>query len=277
MECNQHQKPLIYNCSCCNTALCRECRPVSFHEKIYCPQCMEKEEKRFFAAEDKKHSVQSYSWSRLFSCFLLFLLFSGGTYYYFFVPRMISVSVDDKERLRYYLSLAYDSPRNSETYQRQMDSIMRLEDKYRNLIGFLKRGEKSADKKHYEEAIKDFEIIKKLLPDWDGIYILIAQCYKKMGKTVFAKDLLKQAQELNPEHSQAYILLGEIHLEEQEIDEAILQYTKAHFIDRSNPDVLLSLCELYVRKKSFIKAREFRDEARKLGANTQRIDDLLRN
>ncbi len=277
MECNQHQKPVIYHCSCCKTALCRDCRPVSFHEKIYCSQCMEKEEKRFFAAEEKKHEARNYTWIRLFSFSFLFLLFFGGIYYYFFVPRMISVSVDDKERLRYYLSLAYDSPRNSETYQRQMDSIMRLEDKYRNIIGFLKRGEKSADKKNYEAAIKDFEIIKNLLPDWDGIYILIAQCYKQMGKTAFAKDQLKQAQELNPEHSKAYILLGEIHLEEQEIDEAILQYTKAHFIDRSNPEIILSLCELYVRKKSFIKAREFRDEARKLGANTQRIDELLRN
>ena len=277
MECKQHQNPVIYICSSCKTELCKECKPVSFHEKIYCARCLEKEEKRFFAAEEKKHSAGSRSLGKLISYCLLFLLFSGGTYYYFFVPRMISVSVDDKERLRYYLSLAYDSPRNSETYQRQMDSIMRLEDKYRNLIGFLKRGEKYAEKKQYESAIKDFEIIKKLLPDWDGIYILIAQCYKKMGKTAFAKDQLKQAQELNPEHSKAYILMGEIHLEEQEIDEAILQYTKAHFIDRTNPEVLLSLSELYVRKKSFIKAREFRDEARKLGANTQRIDELLRN
>lgn len=277
MECNQHHQPAVYKCSGCKTVLCKECRPVSFHEKIFCSRCLEKEEKRFFAAEDKKHRTQSYSWARLLSYFLFFILFSGGTYYYFFVPRMITVSVDDKERLRYYLSLAYDSPRNSETYKRQMDSIMRLEDKYRNLIGFLKRGEKSADKTHFEDAIKDFEIVKKLLPDWDGIYILIAQCYKKMGKTAFAKDQLKQAQELNPEDSKAYILMGEIHLEEQEIDEAILQYTKAHFIDRTNPEVLLSLSELYVRKKSFIKAREFRDEARRLGANTQRIDELLRS
>lgn len=277
MECMQHQQPVVYKCSSCKTALCKVCKPVSFHEKIYCPHCLEKEEKRFFAAEEKTHSAQNYSWSRLISYFLLFILFSGGTYYYFFVPRMITIPLDDKERLRYYLSLAYDSPHGSETYKRQMDSIKRLEDRYRNLIGFLQRGEKAAEKKHYEKAIKDFEIVKKLLPDWDGIYILIAQCYKKMEKKAFAKDQLKQAQELNPEHSKAYILMGEIHLEEQEIDEAILQYTKAHFIDRNNPEVLLSLSELYVRKKSFIKAREFRDEARRLGANTQRIDELLRN
>ena len=277
MECTQHQKPVVYHCSCCKTALCKQCYPVSFHEKIYCPRCLEKEEKRFLAAEEKKHASRNYSWARLISYCLFFLLFSGGSYYYFFVPRMISISMDDRERLRYYLSLAYDSPRDSEVYKRQMDSIMRLEDKYRNLIGFLKRGEKATDKKHYEEAIRDFEVVKKLLPDWDGIYILIAQCYKKMGKPTFAKDQLKQAQELNPEHTRAYILLGEIHLEEQDIDEAILQYTKAHFIDRNNLEVLLSLSELYVRKKSFIKAREFRDQARKLGANTQRIDELLRN
>lgn len=275
MKCGTHKdSEAQYQCKTCGVPLCRECKPVSFRGKIYCPSCSESEEKALFVSEEKKARIRSFKIRETLMIAFLFLFCASLYYYLFLKPREIRIPADDRDRLRYYLNLAYEK-KSPETYNRQMDNILRINDDYRNVISFLKAGESKLDKLHYAEALKDFEKVKKMLPDWEWIYIFSAKCYAGMNKKDEAEEELKEAQELNPDGSRAYTMLGELYASEGDIEQAILQYSKALFIDSKNCDVMLNLAELYYRKNSRIKAQEFRDEARKLGANTQKIDDLL--
>jgi tetratricopeptide (TPR) repeat protein len=278
MNCTEHKDlEYLYTCKTCGKKLCRECKPVSFRGRILCLACSEAEEQALFNRETIKSRYQSYKLGQWFVFLLIALLSGAGYYFMIYTPREVNIPSDDKERLRYYLNLAYEAKNNSETYKRQMNNILRLNDDYANVIQFLKFGEKALSQSRFGDAYIYFEKVKKMLPDWEWIYILTSKCYIGMNNKKQAEEELKQAQELNPDGSRAYVLLGELYASEGDFEQAILEYSKALFIDGKNSDVMLNLAELYYRKKSLIKAQEFRDSARKLGANTQKIDEMLRN
>lgn len=277
-SCIKHSNQLAtFECSSCHQALCKFCKPISFRGNILCTTCCEKEERCFFEQAERKDSsfLRSHSFQRLMITACAVALFASGFYAVIFWPREIDIPLEDKERLQYCLSLAYDAGKGSATYDRQMKNILRLDMNFRYVLSFLRQGEQAFDAKLYQQALDNYKSVKKMLPDWDWIYILIAQCYDGLGQIDSAKEKLEQAIELNPDGIKAYCVLGKIFEEADALDNAILQYTKASFVDSKNTDVLLKLSELYLKKNSFNKAREFRDKAKKLGANTDSMDTTI--
>ncbi len=262
----------------CKTELCKECKPISFQGKVYCAACCEIAENRLYSMEIKKESFSSkYVFNRLaFSAILLACLISFSGYYFLIKPKdNIVIPPDDKEVLVFYLNLAYDKGKNSDTYKRQMNNILRLDMSYKSLITFLHTGEQYLEEKNYKEALVNFEKIKNMLSDWDLIYVFTSECYSNLGENDKAIDELKQAIELNINNTKAYMFLGDIYEKQDKIEDAILQYTKAFYIDNKNSSLPLKLAELYLRKNSITKAFEYRNQASKLGANTQNIDSLI--
>jgi tetratricopeptide (TPR) repeat protein len=196
-------------------------------------------------------------------------------YYSFLNPREVKIPPDDRERLQYYLTLADQSKQGSETYNRQIQNILKISVGYRHVLNFLERGKKNYEKGLYTKALEDYEKVKKMLPDWDGIYIRTGECHRALHQTDHAKTELKEAIDLNPETPKAYLLLGEMQEDENLLDDAILQYTKALFVSPKNGQIFLKLSGVYIKKKRYEKAREFRDKARELGIQTNLIDAML--
>ncbi len=278
MQCKNHNLETTFSCAMCKTELCKECKPVSFQGKVYCATCCEIAENRIYNAEIKKESFSSkYVFNRVaFSAILAACFISFFGYYFFIKPNEnIVIPPDDKEVLVFYLNMAYDKGKNSDTYKRQMNNILRLDMSYKSLIAFLHTGEKYLAEKNYKEALINFEKIKNMLSDWDMIYIFTSECFFNLGESDKAIGELKQAIELNINSTKAYMFLGDIYDKQDKIEDAILQYTKAFYIDSKNSSLPLKLAELYLRKNSITKAFEYRNQASKLGANTQNIDSLI--
>jgi tetratricopeptide (TPR) repeat protein len=234
-----------------------------------CRTCCEHEEQCFLEQEIRKETslLKSHFFQNFLKAISVLAVFVGGFYMVLFWPREIKISLEDKDRLQYYLTQAYEAGKGSESYARQMKNIMRLDMKFRHVLSFLHQGEQAFDMKQYSKALDNYKTVKKMLPDWDWIYVLIAQCYDALGQIDSAKTELTQAIELNPDSIKAYCVLGKIFEEADAHDDAILQYTKASFIDPKNPEVLLRLSELYLKKNRPSKAREYREKAQRINAN----------
>jgi tetratricopeptide (TPR) repeat protein len=262
-----------FECTVCHQALCALCKPISFRGKIMCVHCCDKEEQCFLEQEIRKEA--SLLKSPFFKNFLRVIagiaIFAGVFYLFLFWPREIKISLEDRERLQYALTQAYEAGKGSASYARQMKNIMRLDLSFRHILSFLHQGEQAFDAKQYSKALENYKSVKKMLPDWDWIYILIAKCYDALGQIDSAKEELKQAIELNPNGLKAYCVLGKIFAEAEAHDDAILQYTKASFIDPKNTEVLLQLSDLYFKKNRPSKAREYREKAQRITANKKTV------
>ncbi|MBN2145067.1 MAG: tetratricopeptide repeat protein [Candidatus Aureabacteria bacterium] len=278
MNCSQHtDQTVIFTCAECKTPLCKKCKPVSFHGRILCPACCDKAEKKWLQNELRKQSAFSPTAIKRTVIFLGIIVMGYLAIYFFILrPREIKIPPDDRERLHYYLSITEQSTKGSETYNRQIQNIMKLSVGYRHVLAFLNRGKKHYAKGNYSLALEDFGKVKKMLPDWDGIYALTGECYKALHQIDPARRELKEAIDLNPESPKAYLVLGEIEEDENRLDEAILQYTKALFVSPKNGQVFLKLAGVYIKKKRYQKAAEFRDKAKEQGISTDQIDNMLK-
>jgi len=276
MQCKIHNdKVCSYKCTICGVMLCKDCKPVSFDNNIYCSKCVEQEEDRRYQLLLKKEKSKSFSWEKSLLFSLIILMFISTGYYFAVKPKEIKITLDDKERIQFYLTLAYNAKEGSSTYKRQMKNIFRLDSEYTNVVTFFKNGQKLYKRKNYQKAIVSFQKIQNMLPDWDIVYLFLARCYNKLADSENAKSYLVQSIELNPDGTEAYMLLGDIYAQEKRYKDAILQYSKASFNDSKNSDIILHLAKLYLKEKKLIKAREFREKAYKLGANTELIDKLI--
>lgn len=256
--------------------MCRECGPVSLRGRILCPDCCAREEERAIRVEERKTLFYRTRSFRVTMAVFGFVILAWGVFYLaFLMPRMVDVTADDQERIQFYLDLAYRSGKGTETFERQMDNISRLDMSYSHLLTYLRQGEEEHEEGRYREAIEHFKKVGKMLPKWSWIHVLMANSYLGLDLTEHAKNELEQAIELNPDDIRAYMILGRIYASEDEVEDAVLQFSKALFIDKRNPEVLLALAELYMKQNRFIKAREYRDRAHELGANTERVDALL--
>jgi len=276
MKCNVHHDLVChYKCATCGAMLCKDCKPVSYNNNIYCSHCVEQEEDKRFQLLLKKEKSKSFSGKKFILTSLIILIFISAGYYLSIKPKEIKITLDDKERIQFYLTLAYNAKEGSSTYKRQMQNIFRLDSEYTNVVTFFENGQKLYKRGNYTKAIASFKKIQNMLPDWDIAYLFLARCYNKLDDSEVAKDYLVQSIELNPEGIESYMLLGDIYAQEEKYKDAILQYSKASFNDRKNSEIILHLAELYLKEKKLIKAREFREKAYKLGANTDMLDKLI--
>lgn len=276
-DCIQHpENPTKFQCKGCKKELCSLCKPVSFHGDIFCHTCLDKEESKYFKKEDKKDAF----WTSLQFKIglgaitgLLILIFT--IYYIMFAPKVVELNVNDRERVQFFLDMAYEAGKGTATYDRNVHNIKRMNAKYINILRYLSLAENALEKNQADVAIENYKKVKVMLPDWHWVYIFLGEVYLKKGTTEEGEIEIKQAIELNPEGTKAYILLSKYYEQQERLDEAILQLSKASFNDKKNGDILIELGKLYLKKKWFVKARELRNKARNLNADTSSLDKMI--
>lgn len=274
-NCEKHNLIINFVCKKCGIKLCKDCKPIAYMGEIFCIECSEKIDESFIDKKNKAIFIKPIIKKIFFLTVCLFLL-CLAIYYSFWKLKPIIIPVDERESVEFYLSLAYDSGKNSKTYERQMNSILRMNQSYRHLLGHIQKGDNAKDNKDYEEAISYYKKVRLMLPDWDYVYIFLAECFINLNDNESAIDYLKQAIELSPEKTKAYTMLGDVYQREGKFDNAILQYSKAMFIDNKNGKYPLALAKLYLESRNISKAIEHRDKAKNLGENTFDIDALIK-
>ena len=129
--------------------------------------------------------------------------------------------------------------------------------------------------------LENYKPVKKMLPDWDWVYIFIAECYDGLGQMDSAKEELKQAIELNPDHAWGWYLKGALIARDHRLEEAEPLLTRAIELEATMPSFWYNrglVRAALGRKKGALADYE---EAIRLGHPQpdmirQRIDDLKR-
>lgn len=89
------------------------------------------------------------------------------------------------------------------------------------------RGMLNYNRKNYTAAVKDFSERLKVGNYSDQVFLLRAECYKKMGKLVLSLKDYSKIIEVNPKDESAYQKRGDIYLEQKKYVNAINDYTLA--------------------------------------------------
>jgi adenylate cyclase len=119
-----------------------------------------------------------------------------------------------------------------------------------------------------EEAIPEFETVLAFNPNSVNALTLIGTCKIDMGMTEEAIPLVEQALRLSPRDPSVgpwYNRIGQAHLLQSRIDEAILWLEKARSANPALPSVHLYLVSAYALKGETVRAGAELAEARRLG------------
>ncbi len=117
-------------------------------------------------------------------------------------------------------------------------------------------------KKDYDTALKIYENILKLNPDYPEAYFWIGYIYEDKGQREKAIEVWKKGLEIAPTHPDILNSLGYIYAEEGiNLDEAEDLIKKALEIKPSSPAYLDSLGWVYFKKKDYLKAKEYVEKA----------------
>jgi adenylate cyclase len=117
------------------------------------------------------------------------------------------------------------------------------------------------------EAIPEYETVLALNRNWVSALANIGRCKLYVGPTEEAIPLLEQAIRLSPRDpyiAQFYYRIGEAHLLQSRIDDAILWFQKARSANEGLPFVHVYLAAAYALKGETDRAAAELAEARKL-------------
>jgi tetratricopeptide (TPR) repeat protein len=130
-------------------------------------------------------------------------------------------------------------------------------------------------KQDYQSALKIYENILKVDPDYTDAYFWIGYLHEETGKRSHAMDYWRKTLELDPDHSDALNSLGYVYAEEgTNLDEAEVLVKHALEIKPDSPAYLDSLGWVYFKKKDFLKAKEYIEKASSLLKDPVILDHL---
>ncbi|MDD3661744.1 MAG: tetratricopeptide repeat protein [Candidatus Dojkabacteria bacterium] len=121
------------------------------------------------------------------------------------------------------------------------------------LISF---GREKEDDLRFAEAVTAYTQAQKRDPGNADSYTGIAAIYILKGRPNDARNVLLSGIEQARQASPVYLALGELYLEEGEVDQALVYFKKAVSSDRSNHEAQYRLAEGYVEAGAFDDARD---------------------
>lgn len=118
------------------------------------------------------------------------------------------------------------------------------------------------EKKDYKTALNIYNNILKINPDYIDAHFWIGYLYEEEGNRQKAIQVWKKILERNPEHADTLNSLGYIYAEEgMHLDEAEALIKKALQFRPDSAAYLDSLGWVYFKKKDFLKAQEYIEQA----------------
>jgi glycosyltransferase involved in cell wall biosynthesis len=143
------------------------------------------------------------------------------------------------------------------------------------------------DHERYKEAVQFYKIFLQMGMGWIedviGALVQLADCYDKLKDNKKVKEVLMQAVQLGHPRAEIYCRLGDWHLKNDEVDEAIGWFELA--IGLEKPDPLWGYCEdaywtwyphtqlciCYAQKQEYQKAYEHNEKARQTGSHNEKM------
>jgi len=170
----------------------------------------------------------------------------------------------------YYTKAAQEFER--ENYIQCADQINRLLLlNPKNTDAYLLRGKAYIEEDMYRDALIDLSTVIATTEDAEA-YLYRGRAALALGNLDDAKTDLLAAVRTNPELCKTYNELAEIHLQENENQEAIQRYTDGLGCKYQQPDVHQKLAELYMQQSSFQKAENSAFNAINLLKNDKPLD-----
>lgn len=114
---------------------------------------------------------------------------------------------------------------------------------------YLNRGILSLAQKNYQSAVKDFTQALEKLPNQSRVFNARGLAYEKLGNWTKAQEDYTKAITSDPSNAEAFFNLGRVQLNNDELDAAILSYQKAKELGWEKADNVLKV----LRKKGYLR------------------------
>ena len=118
----------------------------------------------------------------------------------------------------------------------------------------------------YEKSLKNKETAET--------YFNLGQSYEESDPAK-AEDAYRDALRLDESLTSVYERLGNIYIDQGNLNSAIAVFTKLYELEPQNKTTLITLADLYYLRKDFGKAREFGERAMKIDPNFSEAKELL--
>ena len=147
----------------------------------------------------------------------------------------------------------------------QLTQKIKLDEKNANL--YLQRGELHRLNGNAKAALEDYDRTQKLNPKLSEVDLARARLFFDAAMPELAEISLKRFLQIQPNHTEALILLAKTHLEEKNIKAALAEYDQAiSTASRLKPDYFIARAEILMKLKRSDEALRGIDEGiEKLG------------